>query len=306
MMEQGVVIKSTGSIITVLTEKGTFSCTIKGNFRIKNIDSTNPVAVGDKVKIEIKDGETNLISELLDRKNYIVRKSVNLSKQVQVLASNIDKAYVIATPVFPKTSTGFIDRFLSTAEAYSIPAAIIFNKSDLFDPAIEEYVDELKLIYAKIGYEVFCVSALQPKTIIQLQEELKNKINLFLGHSGVGKSTLINALIPGLNLKTAPISTQHLKGTHTTTFAEMHPLPQGGYIIDTPGIREFGITDFNKQEVTHYFPEFFRLLGNCKYNNCMHVNESDCAVIKALKNGEVSESRYRNYLSILNNEDFHK
>ncbi len=305
-MEQGIVIKSTGNIITVRTQSGLHTCTVKGNFRIKNIDATNPVAVGDNVKIEIKNGETNFITELLDRKNYIIRKSVKLSKQVQILAANIDKAYVIATPVFPKTSTGFIDRFLSTAAAYSIPASIIFNKTDLFDKNMLEYVDELKSVYTKIGYQTFSVSSLQPHTIEVLQNELKNKINLFSGHSGVGKTTLINALVPGLNLKTAPISSQHLKGTHTTTFAEMHSLPQGGFIIDTPGIREFGITDFNRQQVTHYFPEFFKLLDKCKYNNCMHINESGCAVLAALHSGEVAVSRYHNYLSILNNEDYYK
>ncbi len=306
MTEQGIVIKSTGSVITVKTLNGVFQCMVKGNFRIKNIDATNPVSVGDMVKIEIKTGDTNFITELLDRKNYIVRKSVKLSKQVQILAANIDMAYVIATPVFPKTSTGFIDRFLSTAEAYSIPGGIIFNKSDLFNHEIAEYVEGLKNLYSKIGYRVIVVSALDPQSINPLQEILQGKINLFSGHSGVGKSSLINSLIPGLNLKTQDISSQHLKGTHTTTFAEMHELPQGGYIIDTPGIREFGITDVNKQEVTHYFPEFFNLLNQCKFNNCMHINESGCAVLEALAKGEVAASRYHNYLSIVNNEDYFK
>lgn len=301
-----IVIKTTGSNITVRNDSGEiFLCKVKGNFRIKDSDTTNPVAAGDRVKVELKD-DVHLITELYDRKNYIIRKSVKLSKQVQVLAANIDMAWIIATPVLPKTSAGFIDRFLATCEAYNIPAGIIFNKSDFYEEDLRKYVGELEQLYVSVGYTVYILSALNTKDVSLLEKELYGRINLFAGHSGVGKSTLINALIPGLNLKTGEISEQHLKGMHTTTFAEMHALPDAGYIIDTPGIREFGIVDFQKHEVTHYFPEFFKLLPQCRFYNCLHVNEKNCAVLKALQKGEVAESRYKSYISILNNEDIFK
>lgn len=302
---EGIVIKSTGNIITVFSQGEMFLCRVKGNFKIKDIDATNPVAVGDKVKFETR-GTDNTITELLPRKNYIIRKSKKLSKQVQILATNIDHAYMIATPILPKTSTGFIDRFLATAEAYSIPASVVFTKSDIYDEDVNAYVEELQGIYHQAGYATHIVSSILPETLQPFADKLKNNTNLFAGHSGVGKSSLINALIPGLNLKTAEISQQHSTGKHTTTFAEMHTLPHGGFIIDTPGIREFGVIDFDKYQVTHYFPEFFLLLSKCKYNNCMHVNEAGCAVLAALERGDVSGSRYHNYLSILNNEDIFK
>jgi|JRYD01.1.fsa_nt_gb ribosome biogenesis GTPase len=299
---EGVVVKTTGNIITVQTGKERILCRIKGSFRIKDINSTNPVAVGDYVKYYFENDDA-LITELLDRKNYIVRKSKKLSKQVHILAANIDHAYLVATPVLPRTSTGFIDRFLATAEAYSIKASIIFTKADIYDKDILNYVNELKNLYSGIGYSVYVVSSHVSDSLSPLKAQLKDKTNLFTGHSGVGKSSLINVLIPGLGLKVTPISEQHLTGKHSTTFAEMHQLPECGFIIDTPGIREFGTYDFNKNDVTHYFPEFFRLLPNCKFNNCIHVNESGCAVLSALEHGEISPSRYHNYLSILNNED---
>ncbi len=302
---EGIVIKSTGNIITVFANGENYMCRVKGNFRLKDIDATNPVAVGDRVKFETRETD-NTITELLPRKNYIIRKSKKLSKQVQILATNIDHAYLIATPVLPRTSTGFIDRFLATAEAYAIPASVVFTKSDMYDEDVNAYVEELQGIYHQAGYTTYTVSSIIPETLQSFTEKLKNKTSLFAGHSGVGKSSLINALIPGLNLKTAEISQQHSTGKHTTTFAEMQTLPRGGFIIDTPGIREFGVIDFDKHQVTHYFPEFFRLLSKCKYNNCMHVNEAGCAVLAALEKGEVSESRYHNYLSILNNEDIFK
>lgn len=302
---EGLVIKSTGSFITVKTPEGKiYPCRVKGTFRLKEMDITNPIAVGDHVEFEPeKNQETGLISKIKDRKNYIIRKSVKLSKQAQIIAANIDCAYVIATPVFPKTSTGFIDRFLATAEAYSIPAGVIFNKADLYDAEILDYVNGLGNMYTEIGYSVFQVSTLHSKDMDGLREMLKNKVNLFSGHSGVGKSSLINGIIPGLNLKIGEISEHHLKGKHTTTFAEMHEIPGGGYIIDTPGIREFGILDFDRFEVSHFFPEIFKISSECKFNNCLHMNESNCAVIKAVEESKISLTRYESYLSILNNED---
>ncbi|MEP7171755.1 MAG: ribosome small subunit-dependent GTPase A, partial [Bacteroidota bacterium] len=216
---------------------------------------------------------------------------------------NMDLALVVATPVMPRTSTGFIDRFLATAEAYSIPSGIVFNKKDVYDDEIKNYVNDLKKLYEQIGYKCFVVSAKHIETLEELKSVLKNNVTLFSGHSGVGKSTLINTLIPNLNLKTSIISEAHSKGTHTTTFAEMHQLPDGGFIIDTPGIREFGVLEFNPAEVSHYFPELFALSKNCKFSNCTHINEKNCAVIKGLDEGIISESRYASYLSIVNNED---
>jgi ribosome biogenesis GTPase len=305
-LKKGLILKSTGSFYQVADEEGgVFRCRIKGKMRIKGLDTTNPVAVGDRVLFEIHDSE-GMITEVLERKNYIIRKSVNLSRQAHIIAANIDLALVVATPVYPRTSTGFIDRFLATAEAYSIPAGIVFNKSDLYDEEVKEYVDELSAMYIRIGYRTFCVSALQSDSLASLREAIQGKITLFSGHSGTGKSTLINRLIPGLDLKTTEISTQHLKGKHTTTFAEMHPLPDGGYIIDTPGIREFGILDFDQHEVSHYFPEIFRHSKDCHFNNCLHKNEKSCAVIQAVEDSKIALTRYASYLSIVNNEDIFK
>jgi ribosome biogenesis GTPase / thiamine phosphate phosphatase len=241
---------------------------------------------------------------LHDRKNYIIRKSVKLSKQIQIIAANLDRAYVVSTPVLPKISLGFIDRFLATAEAYSIPAGIIFNKSDIYDEMVWEWMNGLKVLYEKINYKVFIVSSANDSSLNDLRKELKNKVNLFSGFSGVGKSSIINALIPGLDLKVSAISVQHQKGTHTTTFAEMHELPIGGFIIDTPGIREFGTIDFDKFEVSHFFPEIFKTGRKCKFNNCLHTSESNCAVLDAVEAGDIALSRYESYISILNNEDF--
>jgi ribosome biogenesis GTPase len=302
---KGTIIKATGSQYEVLDETGvTVTCTIRGQLRLTTFEATNPVVVGDKVEIERESsGTKGVITALLERKNYILRKSVKLSKQRHIIAANIDRAYVIATLVQPRTSTGFIDRFLATAEAYSIKGGVIFNKADLFGKEEKEMVEELKDIYEKIGYTFTIISALNNDDIYSLRELLKGKVNLFSGHSGVGKSTIINALLPGLNLKTSEISGYHQKGTHTTTFAEMHRLPEGGFVIDTPGIREFGIIDFDRNEVSHFFPEIFKVGRNCKFNNCHHVNETQCAVIDAVEAGEIALSRYESYLSIFYNED---
>jgi ribosome biogenesis GTPase len=256
------------------------------------------------VLFEVQDTtDEGVITEIKERKNFIHRKSVNLSKQIHILAANIDLALVIATPVMPRTSTGFIDRFLATAEAYRIPGGVVFNKSDLFDEEVNEYVEALAEMYRSVGYETFIVSAIDNNTLSALKDRLHNHLTLFAGHSGTGKSTLINALIPGMELKTGEISVQHLKGRHTTTFAEAHPLEEGGFIIDTPGIREFGILNFEKNEVSHFFPEIFKASEGCKFNNCIHTIEKDCAVIKAVEDSQIAMTRYHSYLSILENED---
>jgi ribosome biogenesis GTPase len=252
----GTVIKSTGNQYRVLLENGrVVFCKIRGNLRLQDFEATNPLTVGDKVEVEfVDDADTDFswITKIEERRNYIIRKSVKLSKQVQIIAANIDKAFVVATPVLPKTSLGFIDRFLATAEAYSLKGGIIWNKCDIYDDDVWEFIKELGDLYEGIGYSVYAVSAQSGYGLDHLRPELSNNVSLFSGHSGVGKSSLINALIPELNLKTAKISSQHLKGTHTTTFAEMHALPEGGFIIDTPGIREFGTIDFDKYEVSHF------------------------------------------------------
>jgi len=301
---KGTVIKSTGSQYQVRLDDGRqVVCRIRGNLRLQDFEATNPLAVGDHVMVELRDDDFSLVTEIVPRKNYIIRKSIKLSRQVQVLAANIDQALVIATPVLPKTSLGFIDRFLATAEAYTIPAGILFNKCDLYTEEIWSWIHELKELYTGIGYKVLVASSLQPEKVELLHAELKDKVTLFSGHSGVGKSSLINGLIPGLGLKTSVLSTMHAKGTHTTTFAEMHVLPGGGFIIDTPGIREFGIIDFNRAEVSHYFPEIFKVSKDCRFNNCLHFNEKDCAVKDAVEEGRIAMSRYMNYLSILEDRD---
>jgi ribosome biogenesis GTPase len=306
----GMVIKSTGNIYKVLLDdEQILLCKSRGNLRLHDFEATNPITVGDKVDVEIDSGtdaDFHWITKIYNRKNYIIRKSVKLSRQVQILAANMDRAWVVATPVLPKTSLGFIDRFLATAEAYSISGGIIWNKSDLYDEEVWDWINELKKLYEKIGYKVIVVSAKDESGFEELKSELKGKISLFSGHSGVGKSSLINTLVPGINLKTSKISSQHMKGIHTTTFAEMHMLPGGGFIIDTPGIREFGTIDFNKYEVSHFFPDIFQYSKDCKFNNCLHTTEKDCAVRKAIEEGKISISRFESYLSIMTGQDFHK
>ena len=302
---QGLVIKSTGSWYEVITNSGeTINCRIKGKFRTLDIKTTNPIAVGDKVEVEREpDQDTGLITTLHPRKNYIIRKSVNLSKQAQIIAANLDQAFLIVTLASPRTSLGFIDRFLVTAEAYAIPAVLVFNKLDLFSGDGLKILKEYQQIYEKAGYPCYSVSAIEQTNLDQIKQLLKDKVTLLSGHSGVGKSTLINALLPGSQLKTGDISDWSDKGKHTTTFAEMFELPFGGYLIDTPGIRELGVFDIEKQGLGRLFPEIRELMEDCKFHNCRHINEPGCAVLKALGNDEIESSRYDSYLSIYHNND---
>ena len=305
----GLVYKSTGSWYTVKTELGeTYECRIKGKFRIKGIKSTNPIAVGDYVDFDLETDNnkvTGIIHNIYDRTNYIVRKSVNLSKQTHIIASNIDQVFLLVTINNPPTFTTFIDRFLITAEAYSVKAILLFNKIDTYDEETLLEVKYLAALYRKIGYECIGISAKTGKNIDKVKQLMKDKVSMFTGHSGVGKSTLINKIEPDLNLKIKEISAQHMQGQHTTTFAEMYDLSFGAKIIDTPGIKGFGVVDMDKEEVGDYFPEFFKLKQDCKFNNCLHVNEPKCAVKAALENGDVAYSRYKSYLQILEGENEH-
>ena len=304
---KGIVTKSTGSWYTVYTEnRDKIECRLKGKFRLKGIKSTNPVAVGDQVTYEYEEGKkTGVINEISDRKNYIIRKSVNLSKQTHIIAANIDTAFLLVTIDNPPTHPGFIDRFLATAEAYSISAVLLFNKLDSYS---DEQLDKLAMldeIYSEIGYKCIAISATKKIGIDEVKELMIDKTTMFSGHSGVGKSTLINAIEPNLNLKTAEVSKQHKQGMHTTTFAEMFELSFGGFIIDTPGTKGFGVVDFEKEEITDFFPEFFRLKSKCKFNNCMHINEPKCAIKDAVESGEIAASRYNSYLQIVEGDEEH-
>lgn len=297
---EGRVIKNTGSAYDVKTsDNQILPCRIKGNFRIKGIRTTNPVAVGDIVKISKASDDAYYIKEIVARKNYIIRRASNLSKESHILASNIDRAILVASIFNPETPLTFIDRFLSTSEAYNIPAIIVLNKCDLWTPEIFEYAEELKSMYEKIGYEVIFTSAENGTGISELKEVTKDKISLMAGNSGVGKSSLINALVPGLNLRTGEVSDIHHTGTHTTTFSEMIPLPYGGDLIDIPGVKGFGMIDYQPAEVGHYFPEIFKKSAECKYGNCRHTGEPGCAVVEAVESGEISDTRYNSYLSIM-------
>lgn len=304
---KGTVYKSTGSWYTVKAQNGTFyECRIKGKFRLQGIKSTNPIAVGDHVefKIETKGDESvGVISKIEERHNHIIRKSVNLSKQTHIIASNIDIAFLLITLNNPPTFTTFIDRFLVTAEAYEIEAVLLFNKIDTYN---DDELLEIKLLaalYRKIGYTCIGISAKTGKNIDKVKQLMTEKVSMFSGHSGVGKSTLVNTIEPTLDLKTSEISSQHLQGQHTTTFAEMFDLSFNAQIIDTPGIRGFGLVEVEKEELSDYFPEFFKLKQDCKFNNCLHVEEPQCAVKEALENEEVSWSRYKSYLQILEGEE---
>lgn len=303
----GLVYKSTGSWYTVKSEHGDFmECRIKGKFRMKGIKSTNPIAVGDIVDYELdenSDAVTGTVHNIHDRKNYIVRKSVNLSKQTHIIASNIDVVFLLITINNPPTTTSFIDRFLVTAEAYGIEAILVFNKIDTFDDAMTDEQLYLQYIYSEIGYKFLKVSALEKKGLDELKGMMIGKVSMFSGHSGVGKSTLVNALEPNLSLKTKNISEQSKQGQHTTTFAEMYDLSFDAKIIDTPGIKGFGIVDMEPSEVSGYFPEFFKLQVECKFNNCLHKEEPNCAVKKALEENKIAWSRYNSYLKILEGDD---
>ncbi|NGM63158.1 ribosome small subunit-dependent GTPase A [Sphingobacterium sp. SGG-5] len=302
---RGLVTKSTGSWYQVQGEDGNnYECRIKGKFRTKGIKTTNPIAVGDWVHFDWEEDEESAVIHTLEpRRNYIIRKSVNLSKQTQILGANLDQALLVVTLASPPTSLGFIDRFLVTAEAYGIPVILVFNKLDLFHEDGLKILDEYIAIYENIGYRCLAVSALEKTNMETLQGLLKDKISLVSGHSGVGKSTFINALIPGSELRTGDISSWSDRGKHTTTFAEMIDLPFGGKLIDTPGIRELGVVDIEKNELSHFFPEMRALLNTCRFNNCRHINEPGCRVLAAVEEGLIEPSRYESYLSIYANED---
>ena len=304
-MKTGVVIKSTGSWFNVQNDDGEIiPCRIRGRIRLDGIRSTNPVAVGDRVKYDFDPQTKNgVITEICDRKNYIIRRSTNLSKQTQIIAANIDQAILMVTINYPVTTYLFIDRFLASCQAYRIPCVIIFNKIDQYGDEENEMLTIYRDVYENIGYKTMSISATEQESLEDVKELLKDKTSLISGHSGVGKSTLINKLEPGLDLKTAAISDVHLTGRHTTTFAEMHPFSFGGYVIDTPGIRGFGLADVEKEELYHFFVEFFEYSKDCHFHNCQHLNEPNCAVKEAVENGEIAESRYDSYASIYFNRD---
>ena len=301
----GLVIKNTGSWYLVRTDDGRdVECKVKGTFRLKGIRSTNPVAVGDRVRITGNPGGTAFITDIEERKNYIIRRSSNLSKQSHILAANLDQCMLVATVNYPETSTTFIDRFLATAEAYRIPTLILFNKIDLYDEDDTRYLDGLVHLYTTIGYPCIKVSALDGRGLDEVKDKLRGAITLFSGNSGVGKSTLLNALLPGTDARTGEISQAHNKGMHTTTFSEMYPVDQaGGYLIDTPGIKGFGTFDMEVEEIGHYFPEIFEASADCKYGNCTHRQEPGCAVLKAVEEHRISQSRYASYLSMLDDKE---
>jgi ribosome biogenesis GTPase len=309
---KGLVIKNTGSWYTVLTDDGQLvESKIKGNFRLKGIRSTNPVAVGDRVQLVLNPEGTAFISEIEDRRNYIIRKSINLSKQSHIIAANVDQALLVITVSRPQTSTTFIDRFLASAEAYRVPVVLLFNKTDLLDADEQHYQEMLITLYETIGYACHAISAETGEGVEALRPLLEGKITLLSGNSGVGKSTLINRLVPGACLRTAEISDAHNTGQHTTTFSEMIALPSGssgasgssGWLIDTPGIKGFGTFDMEPEEITSYFKEIFRFAQDCRFSNCTHTHEPGCAVLQALENHYIAQSRYQSYLSMLNDKD---
>ncbi|MCI6838694.1 MAG: ribosome small subunit-dependent GTPase A [Prevotella sp.] len=304
---KGLVIKNTGSWYTVRTDDGhTIDSKIKGNFRLKGIRSTNPVAVGDRVDIITNQEGTAFITSIEDRRNYIIRKSQNLSKQSHIIAANVDQAFLIVTVNYPQTSTTFIDRFLASAEAYSVPVVLVFNKTDLLTDEERHYQDMMMTLYDTVGYKCMAVSAERGDGVDTLLPLLRDKTTLLSGNSGVGKSTLINRILPGVNLRTAEISDSHNTGMHTTTFSEMLELPSGGYIIDTPGIKGFGTFNMEPEEISSYFKEIFRFSHDCRFNNCTHTHEPGCAVLKAVEEHYIAASRYQSYLSMLADKDENK
>ncbi len=305
MSREGIVIRSTGSWYSVMGRDGQIiDCRLKGKFKVKGIRTTNPIAVGDHVEYALQDGgKTGVIISIAPRRNYIIRKATKLSKASHILAANLDQAIVMATLAEPRTSTGFIDRFLITAEAYHIPGVIIFNKADLYDGRLMEYLESLIKVYEDAGYPCLVTSAVSGLGVEKVRNLLADKVSLLAGHSGVGKSALINVIEPGLDLKTQPVSRTHLKGMHTTTFAHMHKLSEGGFIIDTPGIREFGLYELEKSTLAERYPEMRALMHECRYKNCTHLHEPGCAVKKALRDGRISRLRYDGYVRIMNDEN---
>lgn len=304
ILDKGLVIRNTGSWYVVKTDSGlSVECKIKGNFRLKGIRSTNPVAVGDRVQISGTESGNSFIIEIEDRKNYIIRRASNLSKQSHIIAANLDLCLLVVTVNYPETSTTFIDRFLASAEAYRVPVSIVFNKVDRYTEDELRYLEGLINLYNTIGYTCYKVSALTGEGIDEIRNLLKDRITLFSGHSGVGKSTLINAILPEQHQKTSEISAAHNKGMHTTTFSEMFPVEGNGYIIDTPGIKGFGTFDMKDEEVGHYFKEIFKFSAECKYGDCTHRHEPGCAVRQAVADHYISESRYASYLNILEDKE---
>lgn len=305
---KGLVIKNTGSWVTVRLDDGsTVNCKMRGVLRLKGMRCTNPVAVGDMVQLEEKGGDAPMVSEIEPRKNYIIRRASNLSKEFQIIAANLDQAVLVATIVHPETSTTFIDRFLATAEAYQVPAVLVFNKVDLLiTEESRQYLEEMKALYESIGYPVITMSALEGSGTDRLREILSGKMSLLSGNSGVGKSSIINLLVPDAHAKVGDVSHTHHKGMHTTTFSELLDLPGGGAIIDTPGVKAFGTIDFEKAQVAHYFPEIFRISDDCRFNNCTHTHEPGCAVLDAVERGDIAPSRFASYLSIIDEDPNNK
>lgn len=304
MAKQGTVIRSSGSVYDVQAIDGIFyDCRVKGNFRLKGIRSTNPVAVGDHVLFDVRDDGTAYITEILERKNYIVRKASNLSKQSHILAANLDLCFLVVTISHPTTATTFIDRFLAAAEAYRVPVVLVFNKTDLYNSCEEEELGYLTALYETIGYRCLHTSATDGRGIGELKEMMKGKVSLLAGNSGVGKSSLVNAISPEIAARVGEISKTHDTGMHTTTYTEMFEIMPGSYIVDTPGVKGFGTYNMEVEEISHYFIEFFRLSKNCRYGNCTHTHEPGCAVLEALERGEIAPSRYQSYLSMLEDKD---
>lgn len=306
---KGLVIKNTGSWVTVRLEDGSgvVNCKMRGVLRLKGLRCTNPVAVGDIVQVEDKGGDAPVVGAIEPRKNYIIRRASNLSKEFQIIAANLDQAVLVATLFNPETSTTFIDRFLATAEAYQVPAVLAFNKFDLLvTEESREYLNEMKAMYERIGYPVITMSAATGEGADQLRDLLKGKMSLLSGNSGVGKSSIINLLVPDANVRVGDVSHTHHKGMHTTTFSELLDLPGGGAIIDTPGVKAFGTIDFERAEVAHYFPEIFKISAECRFNNCTHTHEPGCAVLAAVEQGEIAYSRFVSYLSILDEDPNNK
>ena len=307
MIKEGIVYYSTGSNYKVKSDGVFYECKIKGKLRTKQIETTNPIAVGDKVSFSIeknKKSPIGLISEVKERNNYIIRKSVNLSKQFHIIASNIDQVFLMVTIKEPKTFTSFIDRFLVTAEAYRIKTIILFNKIDLYSPNEIKELEILRKVYSNIGYDCFKISAKKKGTLKSIINLMKGKTNMFSGNSGVGKSTLINTLFPKLKLKTIEISNTHKQGKHATTFSEMHDLNDGIKIVDTPGVKSFGIVDINPEELDNYYPEFLALKSNCRFNNCMHVKEPNCAIKLGLEEKIISQTRYDSYIDLIKEDNY--